>query len=430
MTTASTLAVVSNANSTGFQAWVQEIYTNLVTNCGLVQMSASMDSGQMAVPCATALPGAGSTSAGYYMFLFNDPLAKGPINPVALLAKTAGTGYNGGSSGTFTGVAMSGGTGSGALATVVLGASGVVNSITITTSGTGYLVGDQLTVTSANMVSAGAAAGGGSSSNGFVGSLTSAAAPVVLKVEFGTGAATAQPQIWITMGTSWASNGTLGALTNGALTTRVTTACGSATLASTAQPYTSRYCYNNTYGFLGMAFKQGATSSSFNVTTTASAYAGFFVFRTTDNSGNPTANAACLVTVSSTTANASATAGNGYMQCMSYTANAIYPTLSLAASNAFSAGTVYNATNNSVFNLTTTLENGVVFIIPIYTMDPGLRFNAFNGGVFYTDVPLGATFSASIIGATTLTFLNWGLPFGNTLYSSQANQFMWAGLWQ
>jgi flagellin len=47
---------------------------------------------------------------------------------------------------TYTGVALSGGSGSGALATIVTSAGGGITSVTVTTAGSGYAVGDVLTV--------------------------------------------------------------------------------------------------------------------------------------------------------------------------------------------------------------------------------------------------------------------------------------------
>jgi hypothetical protein len=71
MTTSTTNATLSNSSNANFQAWVNEVYTALVTTCGLTH---STDTGQMAVPCVTAVPGATNTKAGYYIFQFNDTL--------------------------------------------------------------------------------------------------------------------------------------------------------------------------------------------------------------------------------------------------------------------------------------------------------------------------------------------------------------------
>jgi hypothetical protein len=445
MTTASVSSVIANASSANFQAWVQEIYTNLVTNCGLCQLPAGMDSGQMAVPCATAWANTTQTSLGYYQFSFNDTLSQGPLVTGTALslgstgaqgavtaAATTGSGYTTGGAATVTNVALSyvasgglggtGGTGSGAIGTVVINSSGIITSITPTTAGTGYLVGDQLTVTNGALAAgsksgAGTLTGTGSGAIAYVQLLTSAAAPVVLKWEFGTGAASANPNMWATMGTSWtisSSNGQVAAVSNGAATTRVAITAASGALVSTTIPYISRYCYNKTYGFLGFAWKSGAQTSG-----SSYGYGGLFIFRTGDGNGNPTANAAVLLTGGIATA----TAGTGYgvMQCMSYTNNAIYPTLSAQSSISWLAGTNYTAGSvNSLFGLASTYENGTVFVMPAFTMDPVLRFSPYICAASLNDVPLGISFSAAIIGATALTFLSLGQPFGSAnLCSSQ-----------
>ena len=70
----------------------------------------------------------------------------------------AGTGYNDASAGTFTPVPLTGGDGSGAVATVVLNASGEVITVTITNGGSGYNVGNTL---SASLVDLGNDGGSG-----------------------------------------------------------------------------------------------------------------------------------------------------------------------------------------------------------------------------------------------------------------------------
>lgn len=114
MTTYVTNSFQAQDTNAHFQAWVNEVYTALVTQLGLTQTA---DTGQMAVPCVTAAPSAASQSAGYYVFRFNDSLqatapiflkvefgsgASGAAYPFMWI--TVGTGSNG--SGTINGVAM------------------------------------------------------------------------------------------------------------------------------------------------------------------------------------------------------------------------------------------------------------------------------------------------------------------------------------
>lgn len=71
---------------------------------------------------------------------------------VTLGAITAGSGYTG--AGTYTGVALTGGSGSGATADIVV-AGGVVTAVTLVAQGTGYADGDLLSVSNANVGGAG-----------------------------------------------------------------------------------------------------------------------------------------------------------------------------------------------------------------------------------------------------------------------------------
>jgi hypothetical protein len=70
----------------------------------------------------------------------------------------AGSAYNNSTAGTFTLVPLTGGLGVGAVATVVLGSSGQVTTVTITAAGNGYVVGDVL---SASLVDLGNDGGSG-----------------------------------------------------------------------------------------------------------------------------------------------------------------------------------------------------------------------------------------------------------------------------
>lgn len=71
-------------------------------------------------------------------------LSRGAIVP--------GSGYT--NNGTYTGVALTGGSGSGALATIVV-TGNAVSAVTITTPGTGYAAGDTLSAAAANIGTSG-----------------------------------------------------------------------------------------------------------------------------------------------------------------------------------------------------------------------------------------------------------------------------------
>lgn len=84
-------------------------------------------------------------SAGFFSQVFHFPINAGTyINATGganLFTLTAGSGYT---NGTYTDVALTGGTGTGAQATITV-SGGVVTNVVITANGTGYTVGDELT---------------------------------------------------------------------------------------------------------------------------------------------------------------------------------------------------------------------------------------------------------------------------------------------
>ena len=91
----------------------------------------------------------------------NPSVAAGGVSPygsVGGIASTGsligGTGY---APGTYAGVGVLGGSGSAAQATVIVAATGTISSVAITTAGTGYVVGDVVTVADSDLGSGGGA---------------------------------------------------------------------------------------------------------------------------------------------------------------------------------------------------------------------------------------------------------------------------------
>jgi hypothetical protein len=177
--------------------------------------------------------------------------------------------------------------------------------------------------------------------------------------------------------------------------------------------YSSRFNFNATYGFCACLHKLGALTVNANAL-----FGGFILMRTNDSGGNATGNAAVLITNNTTaTGSINNTTQTNSMQCMSYSGGAgstIYPTISITNSSAYGGGCAQPGGGGalSVFGLTSTLENSDVFIFPLYTIDPVIRFSNFIGNVLSADVSVGNTFSCAIIGATSLTYINFGTGFG------------------
>lgn len=110
-----------------------------------------------------------------------------------------------------------------------------------------------------------------------------AAAPVFVKVEYGTSNNAATPALRLSVGTATNGAGTLTGLVTSQLLSYAAT-----TLASTTTNYPSYITHSP--GFFGLAFKLGAASGG------TLSLMGFTVQRSVNNSGTPTATAVMLIT--------------------------------------------------------------------------------------------------------------------------------------
>ena len=396
MTTASASAVLAQTSNATFQAWVQEVYTNLVTNCGLVQTNST---GQAAVPFAGTVPASTgvANTAGFYEFTFNDSLAAGTLSTTAL--NSGGSGYDGGGTHTYTSIAATGATSGATCTCTVTVTSGVCGNMGTIAAAGNFIVGEKITIPNSSL-------GGSGSGASWTATALSSGAPVIFRLDFGSSSAgTADPQIWIVVGAGTNGAGTIAGAAGTARMTQVAVTAPTAPL-STSTAYTSRYVYNSSLGYCGMVFKIGALAAGVSL-------GAFILFRTNDNSGNLTSNAVCLIANSATAAGIS-NSTSGIMQCMTWSSGAgstVYPTLN-AANSGYWLSTP--STTTFVFGLAGTLENSIAFVTPIYTMDPGLKFSAFNGVALIGDFPLGNTASYAMVGSSALTFISVGPCFGNS----------------
>lgn len=112
-----------------------------ITITGGVVSAVALDATQVSVP-----------------YQVGDVLSADPGSLGGAISGSAVIGGNGYTAGTYTGVALNGGKGSGAIATIVV-LAGIVTTATITTAGLGYAVGDMLTALSSAV---------GGSGSGFV----------------------------------------------------------------------------------------------------------------------------------------------------------------------------------------------------------------------------------------------------------------------
>jgi hypothetical protein len=211
--------------------------------------------------------------------------------------------------------------------------------------------------------------------------------PVFIRIDFGSASAATDPAMWVTVGTGSNGSGTI----NGTVMTKVAVSYNGS-VVSTTNNYTSYFCYNSTYGFLALIWKQGAYSATY----TGIPYGSFVIFRSNNSAGNSTGGSINLLSGSATSGSGWSTA-YGYMQSISYGNSAVYP-----ASSTY--WTYWGSWPLSMTGGVSTSQGGVVQIGPVWYMTPQIQISAFLGLALTTDIPVGTTFSTALVGSTELTF--------------------------
>lgn len=223
--------------------------------------------------------------------------------------------------------------------------------------------------------------------------------PIFMRIEFGTGSATTNPQMWITVGSGTNGAGTI----NGLALDRVSVT-GDVAPVSTATPYVSRFCYNAAQGFLGMAWKLNGAAANVNL-------GGFFIFRSTDSAGAPTTDAALLITNSTSTGGSTGNAG--YMQVISYVNATAYNAAAVPAWPLSSWGYV-------PFGVTATFFGSNSQVFPVFQYTPVLGISASTAMALLAEVGMGSTVTLALIGVTTHTFIQVGGAFGTSQITQQS----------
>ncbi len=397
MATASTSSIFSQTAAAGIQAWTGELFGELIA-CGLTQTN---DTGQLAI---TGSGGTATTNAaqptgvgvanavGFCTFTFNDALAQCALSTTAL--NSGGSGYTNNS---YTGLTVTGATSgaTSALASCTV-SGGVAGNLTITTAGSGYIIGEKLTVS-------GIGAGTGANWTATAGT---GGSPVIIRLDVGANSVVTDPALWITVGQG--TNGA-GVISGSAGTTKMTQVmCGIGSApASTVTAYTSYYSYNSTLGTCLVAMKYGGM--------TASCYAlAFYIHRSNNTSGAPTGTSVSLYAASNSTSPPSVSYTCGVQQTLAYAAATVYPAIGTSGNGTQWAMIPQNANGTQVFGLTSTLENSTVFIFNVLYMNPGFSYSAFMGAALNADISNGVAVTSTLVGTQSVTLLALQYMFGLT----------------
>lgn len=236
--------------------------------------------------------------------------------------------------------------------------------------------------------------------------------PIFIRIDFGTGTVATTPQMRVSVAQSTDGAGTL----TGLATTRVGCNAQASAPISTILPYSSRFCYNATQGFLGMVWKQQAHDVD-------CAYGGFFIFRSVDAAGAPTADAThVLAQAASDTGGV--TANVGTMQVISTVTSSVYNTAPFPS---------VAWANGPPLALANTLVGANAQVFPVWQYTPRLGITNQLAVAVLSEIAVNSTVAITVLGALSVTYLSVGgmTGCGSTFGSSYAsNAYSVLMLWQ
>lgn len=217
--------------------------------------------------------------------------------------------------------------------------------------------------------------------------------PIFFRLDFGTGGGANYPQIRLTVGTGSNGSGTItgqATLTGMGITNNVAA-------ASPTNPYITRACYNPTAGVFWLGWKQGGNPSY-----PATCLAGLLICRSADSTGAVTTDAFNVLTNAGNANSNGSTNSSCYLTAYSHLTSASYN------------GSPFPSTGHSFvpFLLTSTIYSGNAQIFPAFQYTPVLGISPWWGLVVVSELGVGATTTAALVGTGTHTYINAGGVFG------------------
>lgn len=196
-------------------------------------------------------------------------------------------------------------------------------------------------------------------------------APIYFKLEYGTSGTATIPAMYLTVGTGSDGAGTI----TGTAATARTLITHTTNMSGTAAP--SYLCCVE--GFLGLVHKIGANTVS------SMANSAFFIHRSTDSAGALTATGAKVLFFRTSTSTM-----NGQ---------------SLRFASPAAAYTVSDTHGIFPENPTSGVSGTDTQLLALFGRNPAIWTMTMMAGVGASDFPVGATFSAAMVGATSRTFV-------------------------
>lgn len=228
-----------------------------------------------------------------------------------------------------------------------------------------------------------------------------ATAPVYIRLDYGTGSTTTAPRIQLTVGDGSNGSGTITS-TNGTTWTANQIANYN-TGATTDTVYPSYLCYKD--GFLGLDHKDGSGNSN----------GSFFIGRFADSDGTENGDGIFIfAALSSSNTSWNLTGGIRFA----------------ATAQTFTRASTSPIALAPIPQISSIDDSGNLQAYLAYYITPTVRAMAVMCAVWNTEVPVGNTFLATLLGATQRTYIGLGSTFAFSVANGGTSTIKLAMLWE